>query len=357
MNILHIGGYPPPIGGVSIHVQRLDALCRYSGFASTVLDIYGIEEKREIGDAKIITLPGNKFSKMAYLLKILNDFEADIFHFHLANMDNFIKIAAILLWVTSGRKRVASLHGGFVKSFSGKGRFVLSYLKWILLHFDQIITSNETQKNFLVSNLSLDSKNITITPAFLPFLGTSEEQLTQNILPQVKEFCDRYSTIALATGFCERLYGLHTIVEVSDYLADLDIGIIINIYGGSDNSYLSKIINLSQTKKNLLLTNSMPEISYIAMLNRANIFIRATSDDGDSVAVREAIWFGHQIVATDSVVRPDNVLLFRYEDVAGLAAQIRHAYFRRDEGICKSNVSSEKVILDLYRSIISKQES
>ena len=43
------------------------------------------------------------------------------------------------------------------------------------------------------------------------------------------------------------------------------------------------------------------------------LFIRATTTDGDSVSLREALYFGAPILASDVVPRPDGVMLFNLE--------------------------------------------
>ena len=59
--------------------------------------------------------------------------------------------------------------------------------------------------------------------------------------------------------------------------------------------------------------------SFFRVLKSADIMIRGTVSDGDSLSVREALMLGREVIATDCVDRPAGVVLFKYNDEASLA--------------------------------------
>lgn len=53
-------------------------------------------------------------------------------------------------------------------------------------------------------------------------------------------------------------------------------------------------------------------------LARSSALLRPTNTDGDAVSVREALWLGVPVIASDVVVRPAGTVLFRNRDAESL---------------------------------------
>jgi glycogen(starch) synthase len=88
----------------------------------------------------------------------------------------------------------------------------------------------------------------------------------------------------------------------------------------------------------------------LATLALADVFVRPTRADGDSLSVREALGLGIRVVASDVGHRPAGVVRFRAGDAADLAAQVREALAApppRGEALDVSNS-----ILGLWRSVL-----
>ena len=60
----------------------------------------------------------------------------------------------------------------------------------------------------------------------------------------------------------------------------------------------------------------------------ADVFLRTTLYDGDSVAVREALHLGTPVVATDNGMRPEGVRLFPVGNLDALCDRIEQALGR-----------------------------
>ena len=52
------------------------------------------------------------------------------------------------------------------------------------------------------------------------------------------------------------------------------------------------------------------------------MYVRPTSTDGDSLAIREAIEAGAHVVATDVVRRPDECIIYPHGDVVAASSKI-----------------------------------
>ncbi len=59
----------------------------------------------------------------------------------------------------------------------------------------------------------------------------------------------------------------------------------------------------------------------VPLMRRADLLVRPTSTDGDANSVREALWVGLPVVASDCVPRPEGTVLHRTGDADDLAAR------------------------------------
>jgi glycosyltransferase involved in cell wall biosynthesis len=69
-----------------------------------------------------------------------------------------------------------------------------------------------------------------------------------------------------------------------------------------------------------LVTEPLPEAA--SFWREADVTVRATNTDGNSLAVLEALWLGVPVVASDCVERPAGSVLFRTRDASDLAHKL-----------------------------------
>ncbi|MFZ7241036.1 hypothetical protein ACLSYN_08210, partial [Avibacterium avium] len=72
-----------------------------------------------------------------------------------------------------------------------------------------------------------------------------------------------------------------------------------------------KVYLLTGKYDNLLFLENNKKIW--PLLKITKLFIRATTTDGDSVSLKEALYFGAPVLASDVVPRADGVMLFNLE--------------------------------------------
>lgn len=65
--------------------------------------------------------------------------------------------------------------------------------------------------------------------------------------------------------------------------------------------------------------------SFYELIKKSDIVVRATATDGDSLTVREALFAGRPVVATDCVDRPQGTILFHYNDADSLSRALADA--------------------------------
>ena len=64
-------------------------------------------------------------------------------------------------------------------------------------------------------------------------------------------------------------------------------------------------------------------ISFINLVLKSHLVIRATNTDGDALTVREAIYLDRKIIASDVTKRPEGTILFKNRDSEDLFQKIK----------------------------------
>lgn len=196
MHILIISPYPPPIGGNSVHVQRLLALLIASGHQVQVLD-YQRASQSAIKD--VLTLPKNYFLKLLKIFVLASDLPSDaVIHFHVSALGRFKWVAPLLIFLFGNCAKVITIHSGsFTRSTTG----ILwkAYLKWLLVKFQQIITVNSEQAEYLCE-LGIARDNITIIPAFLPQVADSK------LIPDKVNQIPENKLLVITSGYLTPIY-------------------------------------------------------------------------------------------------------------------------------------------------------
>src|SRR5690606_7512387 len=58
--------------------------------------------------------------------------------------------------------------------------------------------------------------------------------------------------------------------------------------------------------------------SFISLIEQADIILRPTNTDGDALTVREGLFLGKKVIASDVVKRPEGPYIFKNRDLNSL---------------------------------------
>jgi glycosyltransferase involved in cell wall biosynthesis len=86
-------------------------------------------------------------------------------------------------------------------------------------------------------------------------------------------------------------------------------GLVI-VGGGSLEEDLRRRIASKAYAENILLYGDLPRALTLRAMLACDVFLRTTLYDGDSISVREALYLGTPVIATDNGMRPNGVQLF-----------------------------------------------
>lgn len=314
-----IGPYPPPYGGIAIHIQRLKEQLEKRGYECVVYEL----GRQEPSDENIIRVKNSK----KWLLKYFFFGRENIIHFH--NPDWRIRVIMGLMGLL-GKKTVISIHNERLNdSLKGGNWFRKQLIKFGLKHTSFIIADNENIRNTILS-LRINQQKVACVSAFIPFAVRGEDY--QKVPQYVWNFINQHRPVISANAFkitfynSVDLYGLDMIVEVTARLKNKypEIGVVFCLPDIGNQKYFDKL-NQEIKERNLsdhilFITEPLDEVYPI--WRESDIFVRPTTTDGDALSIKEAMYLKIPVVASDVVPRPEGVVLFKNRDTEDFVKKI-----------------------------------
>lgn len=313
-NILIVGTLPSVagIGGVTIHVSRL----------CDALEDRGVP--MELCDYKTLTL-----SRQMKMIR-----NSSVAHLHVSNP--FLRLFYVLLCRLFSCRSVLTIHGNLGRFGAVKNAIDLAALRLC----DVPVMINEgSWKKALSYN-----RNAVLIPAYIP--ARTQEPLPEEAIKIVSQARNDGKKVAVTnasymhysnTG--EEIYGIQFL---ADYFKGHDeYMLVVSDPSGQYSGHFAG----KQAENIRFITQPH---SFSSLLSISDLMIRATSTDGDSLSVREAIDLGVRVLATDCVDRPEGVVLFRYNDPTSLTEALE----AKAAGTAKPQFDTVGEISGIYESLI-----
>lgn len=320
--VLLIGPYPPPIGGVSIHLKRFLELSKSS-------DIYNCA----VLDIKKLTVHGDKSGGVFRSLSAF--INADIIHIHMSsNTKRWVALAAKIL----GKKVVYTHHNSRI---SNKSAFKYLYDK-----VDRLILVNDRT---IDPGFTLSEEKTNVIPAFLP--PSQPEDLDpelKNAL-QGKEFVVSANCSHKADFEGKDLYGFDILISAFSKFCsenpDKNALLVLVDPSGTSKEFVNECLVKTPIPKSRMIFWTKPT-DFFTLVNCSDVVIRSARTDGDSLTVREALYCGTHILASDCTWRPKGTILYKTEDSRDLFEQLKV--------IAKGEMQAYKEQSDYYKDIIAQ---
>ncbi len=320
MELLIIGTVPPPNGGVTIHIRRINDFLDYNQFPYKFID----------------------YKKNSFLIILDEIRKHKIIHLHASNV--FFKLIITIYCFLLRKKSILTFHGN-LKQYSGWKYFfnnlALKFTRTpIVLNIDSLEIAKKLNKN---------TQYIT---AFIPPLNPVKEDNDQENIKKIKSFLSNKNAVACCTNgkyvldqYGKDLYGIIELVELFKTL-DEKFKLIIS---DPTKSYLEKIRQekIEITNNILFITN---EHAFIHIIKESNIVIRNTTTDGDALTIKEGLFYNKTVLATNVINRHDWVKTYSLHDMEDLKKYIeQYPNQSQIEGSFNEN-GAENLIL-LYKSL------
>ncbi len=337
INVILIGSYPPPYGGVSVHIERLHQYLHKKGINCKVLHT----------GPKNVLLDNNKD-----ILKLFNVFNLikikrtdPIIHFHVSALRNLLKIF-ILSHIFYNQKKIITIHSGtFIKNIMNQSKLKNILLKKVIKYFNHIVTVNGEQKKLLISILKIDKNKISVIPAFIHPSASLKEFSPKDI--SLIEKTDKIKLVMSGS-----LLGFYGYELVLNYLENNEkcMGFFI-FYGTHNDKYKNQIIDRINNLRNAYYFQNLTPAGFNWLLKKSDIYVRNTDRDGDCVAIREANFWGLSVCASNAVDRPEGTHLFTFNNKAEFSAAIQNAKNEETHIRISSDINYADSINKLYRNL------
>ena len=112
--------------------------------------------------------------------------------------------------------------------------------------------------------------------------------------------------------------------------------------------YIKYINKINKEGLNEYITILTYPISFVRLMEKSDLVIRATNTDGDALTVREALYLNKPVIASDVVKRPKGTILFKNRDSDDLYKKIIETLNKKIEPLNKENID----YLNLYKKIL-----
>lgn len=320
-----VGPYPPPCGGVSVHIKRLHRRLAALDIPSRVYcqSLPTASPRENVSPASF------RFSWYFWILEHGWRCSTSIVHFH----DGWSWAPAALAMLLRGKKVVMTFHN---QQTGGRMWQSASWLeRWAsrrLIRHPRawwVAVSQEVRRQLIEKGVS--PERISVAPAYVP----PRADVDASSLPAyVREFLGAHSPV-LST-YAWRLtidaqgidvYGFdHCLELIRSLKADFPgIGLAISLPQVADVGYFRDLqarIAACGIGDNVLFITEPLDNGHL-LWQASDVLVRATNTDGDAVAVREALSLRVPVVASDASVRPDGVVLFETRNLEALNQAVR----------------------------------
>ena len=312
MNILQLGPYPPPNGGVQTNLVAIQRYLHAHNMSSVAINL--TRHRRE--NAEDVYYPRSALG----VFRLLCQLRYDIAHLHVGGNLSFRLVAlAVLCSLIPGKKVVLTLHsGGFPSSPAGLGLNRFKPRALALRRLDRVIAVNPEMVRFF-EKCGVPSSRVRLIHPYPPVELREENRLT----PELAAFFEAHDPVLVSVGGLEPEYDIPLQVDALGALRQTfpRAGLVI-VGGGSLELELQKDVKHRPYGHDILLCGDVPHAVTLSAIRRAQVLLRTTLYDGDSIAIREALQLGTPVIATDNGMRPGGVTLIPTGSVARLKSAI-----------------------------------
>lgn len=294
--VYFIGKLPLPLGGVTVFNERKVAALRSQGHEVCVVE------------PSLRNLP--------YFFKALLDYRSSV----LLSASN-IRLFFLVLVFGLARRTYFYDHNAS-RDFAGEGPLYSRIRKAAVSRFRQVLlVDGHLRKNYQIFPF-FERISFSVESAFIPPVLSSEEGIISSYPEQLQTLLrTEERRFVIASAFRPNLdaegrdiYGLEETIRafqaLSHELPQCHFLVAIAQFGPDEFSarIRQQLEELVASRTNVSLLGGQSVLW--PFFRKGALFLRPTTTDGDSVSVREALYFGCPVIASDVVPRPAGVMTF-----------------------------------------------
>ena len=314
MNVVLVGPYPPPHGGVQTHLVALQRYLQQQGATVSVINV-----ARHTGDGRSagVHFPDSSIT----VLRLLFQLRPDVIHCHVGGLLP-LRVLGLLLAATliPGARTVLTFHsGGYPSSPAGRRARPWTLTGFVLRRIDRLIGVNGEIARWF-ETLGIDQQRIQVISPFtrLSLAAVSAEALP----PELDQFVRSHSPVLASVGLLEPEYDLDLQIDALAHVRETLPGAGLVIVGsGTLAGHLGDRVR-SVGQGHVLLTGDLPHATTLRVVRDSDALLRTTRYDGDALSVKEALALGTPVIATDTGMRPDGTTLIPVGDRQALVRAV-----------------------------------
>lgn len=338
MRVLLIGDYPPPYGGIAIHVQQLHRFLRERGVEAKVLDI------GKGGRPAPDVIPVRTLARFG--LRLAGFLSAGwTVHVHTSGDNPKSWMLAAAASVPAPRApRVITLHSGLLPEFLAGSAAWRAFVRAALVGYSRVVAVSEAVKEALVG-CGVPTGKLLVAPAFCA------SQVRPGPVPErVERARARRSPLLAMAHHPSPVYGRRVMFRALRMLADELPNVGLAVFGpGTRSAEFARDAREARVAPFLEDLGELDHEAALGLLSQCDAFIRPTTHDGDALSVREALTLGVPCVASDVCARPEGTYLFRGGHAPDLALRVRQALAEGPAEVSAPDVGP--VLLELYEEL------
>ncbi len=343
MNVLLLGPYPPPHGGVQTNLVAIRQYLLKRNIPCAVINLTRFRQ----ASANDIYFPEN----VPQLLRLLAKLRYDVIHLHFGgDLNRRLLGLSLICSLIPRAKVVLTFHsGGYPASPQGQAAVRGSFPGFVLRRLDCLIGVNEELVSFF-QKLGVPPSR---TRLICPFSGSVEPD--PGPLPdRLARFQQSHQPFLVTVSGLEPEYDLPLQIEVLGSIRQTYPQAGLAIFGaGSLEQELRAKIQSKSYAEHILLYGDLPHGATLRAVAESDVFLRTTWYDGDAISVREALQLGTPVIASDNGMRPAGVHLIPPANAEALRDAILRvlaqpvARYPREQ-----DESNLEAVLELYRELL-----
>ncbi|NQW30101.1 MAG: glycosyltransferase family 4 protein [Ignavibacteria bacterium] len=311
-----LGPYPPPYGGVAIHLVRL---CELLENAGVVVE-------------RVSTVATNDRTVKSFSISVL--FSRTRTHYH-TDEGNYKSLILMSLWWRLTRTPYALTFHSFRNKPAFNFSVVRFFLKGAIGSAKGVITVSTSTESSIKSILGLSpdygtSKGVRVIDSALPISNAEKKAPLWQSIPE--QWLNAKHRAVVNAGRIVRynekdLYGIDVAIRAFNSIANLknentDVHLLVVTGTVVDPSLLADYYSL-KSHNHLVHIVAAEESPLVPVHAHATMVLRCTrTEGGPSLTLTEALELGKFAVGSDAVVRPNGTLTYATESPADLAELI-----------------------------------
>ncbi len=338
--ILLVGGYPPPWGGISVHIQALRNKLKQWGAKVEVLDL-GSKKGSQSGINPVRTADELAWQLARYASRRF------VTHAHISGHNSkswMIALGGALARDPFAPSPILTLHSGLVPHYIEMKNSHRNFARWVGNRYGRVVVVNSILKDKM-EETGIATQKLVVLPALvdIPNPKTPPQQWTA--------LRESYNPLVVSIVGNSPVYGTRILLEGFGRLVCKFPNAGLVIIGKIDNLFAIMARQLLLENKVRLL-GEVERLSVLGAIAQADLFVRPSLVDGDALSVREALALGCRVVASAVGYRPPGTCLFKNADPFDLALKMEQALSQpviQNPAIQKEEPTWE-AFLSLYRT-------